>query len=216
MKSRVILMALAAAFVLGAQVYAQCGPCDPACDPCGACNTYTVKRCDLFSGLKSLLACKPYRTVSCDPCVPVVNCSSCDVSACDPCGNGPTCDPCGPAACHCGNCGTVPACDPCGNGPACDPCDPCGTVGACNPCGTYATYASPCVPIKAAFKKAGYGFKRLFNNIFSCKQTYCGPCGPACHCGNVGACDPCGNVPACDPCGRGPACDPCGAACSCR
>ena len=219
MKVKMMIVAFAAAIAMATtQASAQfCGPCD-AVSPCNTCNTCCSKPCDLFSGLKNLLQCRPI-AVNCAPCEPVVACgpSVCDAgpAACDPCGVN-ACDPCDVNACGpCGpgfkfggfglfnriNCG--PACNPCGAA-ACDPCeaaaacDPCGAAAACDPCGAAAA-CDPCGPSACG----GCGW-----NVCSCP----GPVATFLIKSRVGAkklftnlfgsldCGPCGPA-ACGPCG---------------
>ena len=91
MKSRVLMAALVVTLLMGVRGFAS--PCDPACDPCGACDG-CVRTCDLFSGLKKLV--NGVRLNNCGPCDGVVACNPCDEAVvCNPCDD--VCgDGCGP------------------------------------------------------------------------------------------------------------------------
>ncbi len=208
MKSRVLMAALVVVMLMGVRTYAHdCGPCSEV-DPCGACNG-CAKSCDLFSGLKKLVACSPCAASECGPCDAIVACTPCGETSCDPCGS------CGDVGCN----------DGCGPkfvfgsrlkaffaAKGCDPCDPCGTGcdDGCNPCDTACgpcdvacdDGCGPCEP-KFAFRKLFKGFGKMH---CSCNDG-CGPCDTAC-----GACDGCGT--ACDPCGAcDSSCGPCDNSC---
>ncbi|MDR0520677.1 MAG: hypothetical protein LBH00_02365 [Planctomycetaceae bacterium] len=189
MKSSVLTATLVVALLMGVKGFAS--PCDPLCDPCGACNS-CAKPCDLFSGLKKLV--NGTRVNDCGPCNGVVACNPCDETQCDPCGEVGCNDTCVPKielgkrlrnlfaskACNpCDPCGTE--CKPCDD----TQCDPCGEVGCDDVC------AAP----KFTFRKLFQGFK-----VRGC-ETDCGPkCDPCEPCNTqCDPCDPCGND--CTPCG---------------
>ena len=176
MKSKFLIVSLALCLVMGisAQAY-DCGCND--INPCNACNACCTQKCDLFSGLKGLLARRPCALSTCGPCDAVVACAPCEPVAC-------CVEPCAPVvAC-------APACDPICAAPACEPigCD----VGCFDPC------YNPCVdrPILKAAKTTKVKVSKFFNGLFgSLKGCDCALCrGNGCN-----ACDPC--VVSCDPCG---------------
>ena len=200
MKSKFLIVSLALSLMLcvAAQAY-DCG-CNDV-NPCNACNACCNQKCDLFSGLKGLLARRPMALNACGPCDAVVACAPCDV-ACAP----PACDPV---------CYTQPA-------PACDPpisCAPisCAPVGcfepvACGDVGCFDSCNSPCNdrPILRAVQRSNANIKRFFGGLFgSLKGCDCGMCaGRGCN-----ACDPCTTSFACDPCGPAVGCFGNGAGC---
>ncbi len=213
MKSRMLMAALVVVMLVGVRAYANdCGPCSQV-DPCGACNG-CAKSCDLFSGLKKLVACRPCAASECGPCDAVVACTPCDATACDPCGEVGCNDGCGSKFVFgsrlkhwFANKGCNAGCDPCGEVGCIDNgCDPCGEVGCDDGCG-----------------KSCFSFKKFFKGFklrgCSCNDNGCGACDPACGaCDNAcGACDAaCGDhCGACDPaCGAcDNACGACDAAC---
>ena len=177
MKVKMMIVAFAIAFAMATQVSAQCGPCD-AVHPCNACNTCCTKPCDLFSGLKNLLQCRP-SVIACAPCEPIV---ACGPSFCDPGARG-ACDPCNVNACDPCN---VDACGPCGNG---FKFGGFGLFNRCNPCGPGACDAG-CGP-GACDAGCGPGC-----------DTGCGPGACDAGCGPFAGCDPCGPS-ACGGCGFG-------------
>ena len=93
MKSKVLIVSLAVCLMMSAITFA--GNC-ATCDDCNACNACCTQKCDLFGGLKNLLACKPLARHDCGPCNAVVACAPCE-PAC-----APICDPCEPVCCDTG------------------------------------------------------------------------------------------------------------------
>ncbi len=202
MKSRILMATLVVTLMLGVQSFANdCGACDP-CNPCD--NVSCGKSCDLFSGLKNLLANRPSFS-QCGPCDSVVACDPCGESNCDPCGEVgcDPCDPCGKGSFRpfrglfaswksngCGPCDAICGdndCTPCDD--ICGPCDgdcgPCDDLG-CDPCG-----------------REGFSLRKFFSRARGCDpcdaicgDNGCDPCDAVC--GDNG-CDPCESI--CDPCG---------------
>lgn len=193
MKPQFLMMALAVALMAAPAFAGNCDPCDQV-QPCNSCNSCYSKPCDLFAGLKSLLACKPCTPIStCDPCEPIVAC-------CDPCANVVDCNPCD-TGCYDPGCGSNGCFDA-----NCDPCDACCTT----KCG-------------GIFDKPRLGLKKFFDGLFKprcgvscdpcCEVASCDPCN------EVANCDPCGNAfNGCgcnDGCNDGcyADCDPCAPSC---
>lgn len=200
MKSSVLKAALVVTLLMGTQAFANdCGPCEPVCDPCGV--TDGSKSCDLFAGLRNLVAQRTAcADVECDPCEGVVAYSPCDEVACDPCNN------CGDLGCDT-DCfaqfslgkrlkGLFAQRD-CNIGPCdvadadCYPCDDLGN--SCDDNGCRRTFS-----LRKFFK----GFSLAGRCDIGCDD----PCGAACDLGDcgLGDCDPCGNI--CDDLGN---CNPC-------
>ena len=170
MKSRILTVCFAVMMMLGVQVMAQeCATCSDA-NPCNACTTCCNQPCELFGGLKSLLACRP-----CAPCAaPAPVCAPCAAPApvCAPCAApAPVCAPCAAPAPVCAPCEAAPACGPCA-APACGPIFPCLKPALCN-----AGARVACV---------GNGARRVVSGLFGALSDMTAPC--CCACG-IPACD---------------------------
>lgn len=199
MKCKVLMAALVITLLMGVRGFAS--PCDPACDPCGACDG-CVQSCDLFSGLKKLV--NGVRLNDCGPCDGVVACNPCDDFAeCDPCGDMNCNDNCLPkvalgqrlrnlfASRNCNPCDEIGDCAP--GDVSCDPCADCGDFSCDDSC------VAPRFSLRNLFKGSRLG---------NC-ETDCNPCDV------VAECDPCEVVAECNPCDDlcNTDCDPCGNLC---
>lgn len=194
MKCKVLMAALVITLLMGVRGFAS--PCDPACDPCGACDGCVVESAGIFSGLKNLV--NGVRLHNCGPCDGVVACNPCDdFEDCNPCDDLVCDDNCLPktalgsrlrnlfAPNHCNPCNEVVECDPCAVVCETD-CDPCAEIVCDDTC------IAPRFSLVKFFKGA---------RLNSC-DTGCDPCDV------VSECDPCGVVSDCNP-----ICDPCGDLC---
>ena len=86
MKSRMLVLCFALMAIAGTKLFAQeCATCSeaPTCDTCNVCCT---RSCELFGGLKSLMACRP-----CIGCAPVCAAPACAAPA--PCAASVSCAP---------------------------------------------------------------------------------------------------------------------------
>ena len=97
MRSRILVLGFAMIMMMGVRVIAQeCATCTDAA-PCNACASCSGTSCDLFPGLKNLMACRPCASV-CEPvCAPAPVCAPCA-----PC-CGPLFPCLKPALCQVGN-----------------------------------------------------------------------------------------------------------------
>ncbi len=110
-------VALAAMFASASAFAQDCAPCaaaaDISCPSCAPCASCTGAGCELFGGLRSLLACRPCVTVATitPACAP---CAAPEVVAAPTC--GPIVKPNHAAleAPSCGGCGTCGDCADCG------------------------------------------------------------------------------------------------------
>ena len=212
MKIRLTALCVAlAAMLAAASSFAQdCAPCaaaDVNSSPCAPCASCTGASCELFGGLRSLLACRPcvsYCTIT-PSCVPVC----------------PTPEPCkivvasrGPIVSANLPQGALDA--------ACASCDvSCGPIGIPSSCGPMFPYLKPC--LYNAIHRPINGVCKLVHGAFSalaCATTPVDDCGffkPAYFgdlaCGSVATCGPIECAPA--PCGpNAPAIPACAPACN--
>lgn len=191
------LVAIAAIFA-SANAFAQdCAPCaaaaDTSCASCAPCASCTGASCELFGGLRSLLACRP-----CVSCVTIT----------------PSCAPCSaPAAVAPPTCGPIvkTSIPSCGVGaPSCSSCDVAApTCSACS--GPMFPYLAPCLynavhrPINGALKLVHGAFSALADATTPAED--CGFFKPAyvdVSCGSCATCGPIEAAPA--PCA--PSCGP--------
>ncbi len=200
-------VALAAIFASASAFAQDCAPCaaasDISCTSCAPCASCTGSSCELFGGLRSLLACRPcISTCTITPaCTP---CSPCAAPAAPSCGpivkaNLPNCG--APAAPSCGGCGECADCAPALPAPNC--------------CGPMFPYLAPCLynavhrPINGVCKLVHGAFSALAD--VTTPTDDCGflkPC--IVDCGSCATCGPVDVAPA--PCGCGdpaPAPAPC-------
>lgn len=186
MKSRIMIVSFAVILMMGIQAMAQeCAVCTDA-NPCNTCSSCCDRGCELFGGLKNLMACRP-----CAPCAaPAPVCVACDPA--------PACAACEPAP-ACAACEAAPACA----APCCGPLFPCLKPALCN-----AGARVACVGNGARRMVSG-----LFGALADAAAPKCGcGCGiPSCN----GGCGLGCGAPACSACGA-PAefggCSVCGAA----
>ncbi|MCF0233776.1 MAG: hypothetical protein HUK22_02205 [Thermoguttaceae bacterium] len=157
MKIRMTAICFALVSVFAANVFAQdCAPCAAAakadCASCATCTSCTGGGCELFGGLRSLLACRPCLPA---PCFTTVSCAApapCEAATC-----GPVAMPCAPVAPTCGTC-DVPA-------PTCGPCLPC--IPICRP------FARRCAPPETEI----CGGPMVATNMPTCgPEAECGSC----------------------------------------
>lgn len=175
------LVAIAAVFG-SSSVFAQdCAPCaaaaDVSCASCAPCSSCTGVSCELFGGLRSLLACRPcVSSVTITPsCAP---CAAPEVVA------PPTCAPIVKA--------DVPSCAPEAN--SCSPCE----IVAPSCAGPMFPYLAPCLynavhrPINGALKVVHGAFSALADVTTPVED--CGFFKPAYFDVECGSCAPCGAV----------------------
>lgn len=214
MRSRILVLGFAMIMMMGVRVIAQeCATCTDAA-PCNACASCSGTSCDLFPGLKNLMACRPCASV-CEPvCAPA--------PVCAPCAPAPVCKPCVPAP-VCAPCAPAPACTACDGAPACDACAPCAPCcGPLFPCLKPALCQvgnrAGCVVNGAgnAVCHVGNGARRMVSGLFgaladisapkcvcACGIPTCGGCGADAGFGGCGVdagfnggCSTCGVAPA--------------------
>ncbi len=181
------------AMLATANVFAQdCAPCAAAgsCPSCAPCASCTGASCELFGGLRSLLACRP--------CIAAPICST------------PVCSAPQPCTVTVASCGPIVA----SNLPDCtfeaSSCAPCAAPVAC--CGPMFPYLKPC--LYNAVHRPINGVCKLVHGAFSALADVTTPvedCGffkPAyvaeISCGSCAACGPIEAAPA-------PSCAPCAA-----
>ena len=210
-----LCVALTAMFATANTFAQDCAPCaaaaDISCASCAPCASCTGASCELFGGLRSLLACRP--CISCTTITP----------ACTPVCSAPAATPVKV---------TVPSCGPivASNMPhgafdaACASCDSCGTIAAPSCCGEMFPYLKPC--LYNAVHRPINGVCKLVHGAFSalaCATTPVDDCGffkPAyvadITCGSCATCGPIESAPApCAPCSAPavPACGPAAPSC---
>ena len=210
----VLVAALSAASALAQD----CAPCaaaaDISCSSCAPCASCTGASCELFGGLRSLLACRP--CVSCceitPPCAPI-----CAAPA--PC--KVTVASCGPIVATNMPHGALDA--------ACASCDTCGADAPCaiaapTCCGPMFPYLRPC--LYNAIHRPINGVCKIVHGAFSalaCATTPVEDCGffkPAYLDVPCGSCAPCGAIdcapaPSCGTCEAPiPACGPATPSCN--
>ena len=217
MRSRLFVLGLAAAALLGVRVNAESGASTdpapaPACAACGTpvveetCTVCAARPCDLFKGLVSLTACRscaapeipaPACTTSapaipeCTSCAPVLPEAPCVTFA--PVLPKAPCVTCAPAIPECASCAAPipePACPTCGE-PSCTACD---GAAVCPP--------GPIVSIGAAARAPATvlcgsvrGVRCLVSGLFGALADAAAPC-TVCS-----PCEPCG-IPSCPTCGE--------------
>jgi len=183
----VVLFASASAFAQ------DCAPCaaaaDVSCASCAPCASCTGASCELFGGLRSLLACRPcvapaVITPACAPC------AAPEIAVAPACGpivktNLPSCDAPAIEAPSCGGCGECDACGAALPAPSC--------------CGPMFPYLVPCLynavhrPINGVCKLVNGAFRALAD-----ATTPVDDCGffTPCIVGEVscGSCAPCGAI----------------------
>ncbi|MDO5309684.1 MAG: hypothetical protein Q4G03_09405 [Planctomycetia bacterium] len=141
MKIRITACLIAmVAVIASAKAFAQdCAPCaaaagDVTCASCAPCASCTGASCELFGGLRSLLACRP--CVS--PCTIVPTCTTCAPAP------APVSVSCAPVAPTCGPivASSIPSCG-CDAAPSCG----CDAIPAPTPCcaGPMFPYLKPCL-----------------------------------------------------------------------
>jgi len=193
MKNRLMAFcfALISACAVSTASAQDCAPCaaagpDVSCASC--CASCTGVSCELFGGLRSLLACRPCAVVECAP-----SCAAAPAPVCGPIvsTNLPTCDV--PEA----TCGPAPICAP---APVCGPMFP---------------YLKPC--LYNAVHRPVNGVCKIVHGVFDTLATITTPtsdagffkpayvCGVPCACGagELGSCATCGDIetaPAPAPC----------------
>ncbi|MDO5580276.1 MAG: hypothetical protein Q4G69_04025 [Planctomycetia bacterium] len=195
MKSKMIAICVAIAAMFGTQTYGQeCATCSDV-NPCNTCVSCTNKPCELFAGLKNLMACKPCASAcaavapACEPVVaapvctaPVVAAPACAPAcevACVPC-HKPILKPffrdffalkaCAPCT-ACTACDAAPACA--AVAPACEPvCKSCGIFGCKGAC----RVAPACDPVCAAPAPACAAVAPACEPV--CETVSCGPMFP--------------------------------------
>lgn len=213
MKIRLTALCVAIVAVFAASgAYAQdCAPCaaasDVSCPSCAPCASCTGASCELFGGLRSLLACRP--------CV-----SSCTIT--------PSCTPvCAPKPCKItiASCGPIVASnmphaafEAACNAATCEPNVSCGPIAAPTCCGPMFPYLKPC--LYNAVHRPINGVCKLVHGAFSalaCATAPVDDCGffkPAyvadITCGSVASCGPI----ECAPAPATPACAPVAPACN--
>lgn len=210
-----LCVALAAMFASASAFAQDCAPCaaasDISCPSCAPCASCTGASCELFGGLRSLLACRP--CISCctitPSCTPVCAAPApCKVSVA----------PCGPiVAANIPRGAFDAACD------SCSSCDSCGTICAPSCCGPMFPYLKPC--LYNAIHRPINGVCKIVHGAFSalaCATTPVDDCGffkPAyvgdVTCGSCASCGPIDCAPApCGACAATPACAPVAPACN--
>lgn len=167
MKMRLTAFCFALATIFTTSAFSQdCAPCaaagDVSCAPCAPCATCVGRSCELFGGLRSLLACRPCVVVSDLSCAP----AACAPAACAPV--APECGPAVPEACgsakggpifssNLPKCGpVVPSCGPVAEGALCGPAPVCG--------GEMFPYLKPC--LYNAVHRPVNGVCKLVNGVF--------------------------------------------------
>lgn len=208
MKKRLVacLFSMVAVFASVTSFAQDCAPCaaatDVTCASCAPCASCVGSSCELFSGLRSLLACRP--------CVSAVTLT-------------PSCTPCAvPEVTVAPNCGPIVKTSiPHGvlEAPAC------GSCGECNSCELIAPscsspmfpYLAPCLynavhrPINGCLKVVHGAFSALANATNPIED--CGFFKPAyvteITCGSAATCAPVEVAPApCAPAAQAPSCGP--------
>ncbi len=204
-----LCVALAAMFA-SASVFAQdCAPCaaaaDVSCPSCAPCASCTGASCELFGGLRSLLACRP--CISCctitPSCAPVCAPTPCKITVAH---GGPIVAANLPQGALDSVCAS------------CDSCAPCGAIAAPSCCGPMFPYLKPC--LYNAVHRPINGVCKLVHGAFSalaCATTPVDDCGffkPAyvadITCGSCATCGPIESAPApCSSCSAMPATPSC-------
>ncbi len=215
-----LCVTLVATFVAASSFAQDCAPCaaaaDASCPSCAPCASCTGASCELFGGLRSLLACRP--CVSCVTITP--SCTPC-------CTCAPVCSAPAPCKVKIASCGPVVASNlPHGSfDSACASCDSgcsCGAIAAPTCCGPMFPYLKPC--LYNAIHRPINGVCKIVHSAFSalaCATAPVDDCGffkPAYFdvpCGSCAVCGPIESAPA--PCGCAapaiPACGPAAPSC---
>ena len=207
-----LCVALATTFVAASSFAQDCAPCaaaaDVSCPSCAPCASCTGASCELFGGLRSLLACRP-----CVSCVTIT--PSC----------APVCSAPAPCKVKVASCGPIVASNlPHGStDSACASCDACGPIAAPTCCGPMFPYLKPC--LYNAIHRPINGVCKIVHGAFSalaCATAPVDDCGffkPAyldVPCGSCAVCGPIESAPA--PCGCAapavPACGPSAPSCN--
>lgn len=225
MKTRMLILGIAAAALMGVRVQAQSSVPDPppTCTQCGTaaavevCPTCVARPCDLFKGLKSLAACRSCAMPTCGTCGAEIADQAVQISdskcpACAAAGvSVPACAPAPDA--KCAACvPAIPSCSAC-VAPIPEPaCASCGDAG-CAACEQTAC-ARPCFGFGPAkvLGNSVCGVQSIVAGLFGAvAKSVTPPCIP---CSACTACEPCG-IPNCPTCGGiaepAPVCPTCGA-----
>ena len=219
MRSRLFVLGLAAAALLGMRVNADSGVSTdpapaPACAACGApvveetCTVCAPRPRDLFKGLMSLAACRSCAA----PEIPASACASCapaipECTTCAPVLPVAPCVTCAPAIPECASCAAPlpePACPTCGQ-PSCTACE--GAV-VCPP-GPMVSIGAAACGTATVLRGSVRGVRCMVSGLFGALADATAPCAIC------SPCAPCG-MPTCPTCGDAaipePTCPACAAA----
>ena len=216
MRSRLFVLGLAAAALLGMRVNADSGVSTdpapvPACAACGApvaeetCTVCAARPCDLFKGLMSLTACRSCAA----PEIPAPVCAASvpaipECTSCAPVLPEAPCVTCAPAIPECASCAAPipePACPTCGE-PSCTACD---GAAVCPP-GPFVSIGAAACGSATVLRGSVRGVRCLVSGLFgaladaTAPRAICSPCAP---CG-MPSCPSCGETaipePTCSVC----------------
>ncbi|MBR5414726.1 MAG: hypothetical protein IK105_02205 [Thermoguttaceae bacterium] len=230
MRSRLLVLGLAAAALMGLRVNADSGTSAdtapaPACASCGApvaeetCTVCAARPCDLFKGLMSLAACRTCAAPeipapACATCAPAIpECTTCAPALpALPALPAAPCATCAPAIPECTSCAAPipePACPTCGK----TECTACEGAAVCPPGPVASLGAAACGPATVLCGSVR-GVRCLVSGLFgalaeaAAPRTICSSCSP---CGAPG-CPTCGGavIPetTCSACAAAAAADP--------